>query len=141
MNVATYDPKRVILTFGANQIKGFTEGTFINVEEITDGTTRQAGADGEVARVMSTDTGIRITVTLQQTSLSNAILSAYLKADRLGGGGALPVTLTDLRGATVAAAGSAWIVKMANAEFGQELGSREWVIETGPAEYFVGGNT
>lgn len=141
MTVRTYDPKRVNVTFGASQITGYAEDTFVGIEEITDGVTRQAGADGEVARAMSSDTGVRITLTLQQTSRSNDLLSGYLRADRLsGGGGALPVTVTDLRGTTLVAAAAAWVVKSANVELGSTLGNREWTIETGPAEVHVGGN-
>jgi hypothetical protein len=50
------------------------------------------------------------------------------------------LTIKDLRGDTMFAAGSAWIVKKANTEFSQEVGTREWTFETAAAEYIAGGN-
>lgn len=140
MTVKTYDPAKVIITFGASTITGTADGTFVNIEPISDGITSQSGADGEVARAMSSDRRHRVTMTLQQTSRSNDVLSGYHEADRLsGGGGALPLTVRDLRGTTLFAA-TAWVTRLPPSEFGVELSNREWTLETGPAAYFVGGN-
>jgi len=140
MTVKTYDPAKVIVTFGASQITGFVDDSFINIEEIGDGISSVSGADGEVARAMSSDRRCRVTLTLQQTSRSNDIMSGYNEADRLsGGGGALPMTIRDLRGTTLFGA-TAWVVKKPASGFGSAVGGREWNLETGPAAYFVGGN-
>ncbi|CAP41320.1 phage structural protein [Bordetella petrii] len=140
MTVKTYDPAKVNVTFGASQITGFAEDSQVNIEEIGDGITSTSGADGEVARAMSSDRRCRVTLTLQQTSRSNDVLSGYNEADRLsGGGGALPMTVRDLRGTTLFTA-VAWVVKKPASGFGNAVGTREWVLETGPAAYFVGGN-
>lgn len=142
MTVHTYDPSRVIVTVAAATLSGFGEDTFVSIEEIGDGVTSTVGADGEVARAMSADRRCRVTITLQQTSNGNDILSALLAADRLGGGaGLFPIAVTDLRGRTVFSSSEAWVVKNPTAEFGAEVGTREWTIETGSATYFVGGNT
>lgn len=142
MTVRTYDPARVIVTVAAATLSGFAEDTFIGIEEIGDGVTSTSGADGEVARAMSSDRRCRVTITLQQTSAGNDVLSALLAADRLsGGGGIFPIAVTDLRGRTVFNSSEAWVVKNPNAEFGAEVGEREWTIETGSGTYFVGGNS
>lgn len=142
MTVHTYDPSRVIVTVAAATLSGFGEDTFVSIEEIGDGVTSTVGADGEVARAMSADRRCRVTITLQQTSAGNDILSALLAADRLGGGaGLFPIAVTDLRGRTVFSSSESWVVKNPTAEFGAEVGTREWTIETGSATYFVGGNT
>lgn len=142
MTVRTYDPSRVIVTVAAATLSGFAEDTFVNIEEIGDGVTSTVGADGEVARAMSADRRCRVTITLQQTSAGNDILSALLAADRLSGGnGLFPIAVADLRGRTVFASSEAWVVKNPAAEFGAQPGSREWTIETGNSAYFVGGNS
>ena len=93
----TYDPSRVTVTVGAAVLSGFAEDTFISIEEIGDGVTSVSGADGEVARAMSSDRRCRVTITLQQTSTGNDILSALLQADRISGGdGIFPITVADL---------------------------------------------
>ena len=129
-DVRTYASDRVAVTFGVHSLKG-----------MADGITSQAGADGEVARSMSADKRCKVTVTLQQTSQSNTVLSALHDADIASGGGApLPLLIKDLRGDTLFMASAAWIVKKPNSEFGKEAGSREWVFETAKAVYSVGGN-
>lgn len=137
----TYDPSRVIVTVAHNTLSGFAEDTFVKIEQLGDGVVSTAGADGEVARAISADRRCKVTVTLQQSSRGNDVLSALAQADRLSGGdGMFPVAIADLRGTTVFAASEAWVVKMPDAEFGAEVGTREWTLETTAAEYFVGGN-
>lgn len=139
--VRTYSPDRVKVTYGGNTIKGMADGTFITVSQITDGITSQAGADGEVARAMSADRRMRVVLTLQQTAPSNEALSTAYDADQLSGGEVpLPLSITDLRGASLFASGAAWIVKKADSGFAKEVGTREWTLETAAAAYTVGGN-
>ncbi|WP_066733542.1 phage structural protein [Cupriavidus sp. D384] len=142
MTTHTYDPARINVTVGAATLSGFAEDSFIGIEELGDGVTSKAGADGEVARAMSSDRRCRVTIKLLQTSRSNDLLSSLLQADRLSGGnGLFPVAVADLRGRSVLHASEAWVVKLPTSEFGKEVGEREWIIETGGGTYFVGGNT
>lgn len=140
-NVATYQPDKVTVLIGPAIISGFADGTFIDIEETGDGITSVAGADGEVARAKSTDPRKTVTLTLLQTSSSNDVLSALYTADRISGNATFSIAVTDLKGRTLFAASSAWIKKMAKIEFGKEVGSREWSIETADGEMFVGGNS
>lgn len=141
MGVKTYSPDRVIMTFGAHTIKGYADGTFVSIEQASDGITSEAGADGEVARAMSTDKRMKVTMTLQQTSESNDVLSDAYDRDQITRGAyILPITIEDKRGTSLFSAAQAWIVRKPNAEFGKELATREWVIETASADYTVGGN-
>ena len=140
-DVKTYASDRVAVTFGAHSVKGMKKDTFVLIEQMADGITSQAGADGEVARSMSADKRCKVTLTLQQTSQSNNVLNAFHDADIASGGAmTLPLMIKDLRGDTLFMAGEAWIVKKPNSEFGNEVGSREWVFETASATYTVGGN-
>lgn len=141
MSLKTYSPDRVIMTFGAHTIKGYADGTFVSIEQMSDGIKSEAGADGEIARAMSTDKRMKITITLQQTSESNDVLSTAYETDQITRGSfTLPVTIEDKRGTSLFAAAQAWIIRKPNAEFGKELATREWVMETARAAYMVGGN-
>ena len=81
MSVKSYAPSRVKIVMGAIALSGLAEDTFVTVAEIGEGITSVSGVDGEVARAMSRDSRLRITVTLLQTSASNAHLSALHQAD------------------------------------------------------------
>lgn len=141
MSVKTYAPNQVKIVMGALPISGLAEDTFVTVAEIGEGIASVVGVDGEVARSMSRDSRLRITLTLMQTSASNAALTALHQADRAtDGNGVVPISVTDLRGTSLHASDAAWIVKMPDAGYGAKVGSREWVIETGPAINVIGGN-
>lgn len=139
--VRTYDPKKISIVIGAHIVSGYAEDTFASVEPTGDGTQAQSGADGEVARSLSNNMLHRLTLTLQQTSMSNNALSALLALDRAsGGGGVVPLQIIDLRGSTLIAGSQAWIVQNPSVEFGAEVGDREWNIDFVATQVFIGGN-
>ena len=140
MSVKTYSADQVTVLVGVHIASGFADGTFVQIEENGDGVTSVAGADGEVARSMSTDPRKKVTLTLLQTSDTNDVLSTLYEADKISKNGTFPVTIKDLRGTTRFAASTAWVVKKANVSFGKEVESREWTIETADGAFFVGGN-
>lgn len=140
MTVKTYDPSQVALIIGGFNITGFADGSFVTVARNADAFALYIGTDGEGTRAKSSNKSGRITITLSQSSDSNAILSAILLADELSNTGVVPVLIKDNSGTSLFAAETAWIVKAPDSEFGRELGSREWIIETDNLTPFVGGN-
>jgi len=139
-NVRTYDPKRVIATFGAVILNGFAEGTFISIAGNGDKFEKVRGADGGIDRVNKNANDYSITFTLKQTSLANASLSAVLTADQTSNTGKFPLTIKDLNGTTLFFAALAWIAKDPDDEFSDSMSNREWRIDTGIAEKLTGGN-
>lgn len=125
-SLATYDPSKVYIIIGGVPLSGYADGTFVTIDEMSDGVMSQAGADGEVARSMSTDRRVEVTITLQQTSLSNAILSGLYIADKISGAGIIPILVEDLTGGTEFAAGQAWINKQASRGYSKGIETREW---------------
>jgi len=140
--VKTYNPSRVVVVMNGFSISGFADGTFVNITMQNDGITSQVGADGEIARAISTDRRCTVTITLQQTSPANDFLSGMFSMDVLTCGGLLgPLLIQDLCGETIFQASKAWVVKPADVEFGKEIMTRDWQIETAPPSiYVVGGN-
>lgn len=138
--IKTYAPDKVSVVFGGAILTGYAEDSFVKVEVSTEAFTKHVGADGEVSRTRNTDKSGMITVKLKQTSDSNDVLSAFYNTDITTLQGYLPVIVKDNVGRTLAAGSSAWIQKLPEAEFGKEIGDREWVIEVADMQYFVGGN-
>lgn len=136
----TYDPKLIVITFGAIIFTGFAEGTFVQVTRSGDIFEKQKGADGSIDRINKNAFDFRVTATLKQTSLTNDLLSAAMTADMLTNLGALPFLIKDLKGTTLFFAPQAWIAKDPDDEYGDSLGSREWQFDTGVAEKFTGGS-
>jgi hypothetical protein len=127
-DLKTYSPDKIIIIVGALAVTGVADGTFVAIEPTGDGITSESGAYGEVARAVNLDPRHTITLTLQQTSPSNDVLSAFADADKLtGGNGSFPITVTDLRGTSLFA-GTAWVTKKATATFSKGLEAKEWSL-------------
>ena len=140
LQVRSYDPKQVFVTFGVLPLSGFAEGTFISIERSGDLFEKSRGADGSIDRVNKNAFDFSVTLTLKQTSPSNDGLSAVVVADQLTNAGVFPLTVKDLNGTTLFVAPQAWIAADPTTELADTLSSREWRFDTGPAERFTGGN-
>lgn len=137
-----YDPNIVIVTFATLRIQGFAEGTFLNIERVSDLYTWKVGADGEVARSKSLDRRRLARLTLMQSSDSNDTLSGIVHLGERAPNGAdvAPFTVKDLSGRTVFEDPLAFIMRDPNVEFGVEVGPREWVFALPDPQWFTGGN-
>lgn len=135
--VRTYNPSQVVVVMNGIPMSGFADGAFVNITMPADGITSQVGADGEIARAINTDRRCTVTISLQQTSPSNAFLSTFFTMDTLTCGGTIgPLLIQDLCGETLFMASQAWVVKPADVEFSKEIATRAWQIETAPPSVY-----
>ncbi len=139
--VRTYSPAQVIVLVSGVPMTGLADGSFVEINPSNDLSTMQVGADGEVARSISSNKTCEVVITLQQTSPSNDVLSGMIEIDSLTGGVLFPISVLDLRGRTVFLASQCWISKRPSITFGQEVGDRAWTLMTGaPSVWFAGGS-
>lgn len=129
--VTTYDPKKVILTVGGTPISGYTDGTFLQVTPNSPTFTRSVGADGEVVRSKSNDNTHTITITLQQSSISNDYLSILADADKKTNRGMVPVNIKDANGTSQAFWPQCWVESDPDWNYDKEHQERSWVLHTG----------
>lgn len=137
----TYDPKKVLTTFGPVLFSGFADGTFINAVRNNPGVNLGVGSTGDAARAISNDKSGIVTITLLQSSAVNGLMSAIEKADQENGDGVLPLFIKDLKGLDLVKAGTAWIQKLADYNRGRVIadGNVVWVLETDDLDIFQGG--
>lgn len=138
--VKSYASDLVVVIVGGVPLTGFTDGTFVEIEQMGDGTSSQSGGDGEIARSFSADKRHKVTVTLQSTSDGNDVLDALYTVDGITRAGIFPILVEDLSGRTEFSAGQAWIDKRPNASLSKAVEPRAWVITTGEPEYALKGN-
>ena len=138
---ATYDPSMVKVLVGGAIIGGFADGTFVQAEYSSDFFTKTTGSDKLTTRVKQNDFSGTITLTLQQSSPSNDILSGFVALDRVNNTGVVPIAVSDLSGRTVVGTAYGWVRKPPAVEFSKEVSNREWVIDCAEMEGFIGGNT
>ena len=135
----TYDPEKVIVTFGGVPLGGWAEGSFIDIAAASKAFTRKTGADGEVVRSKSSNGCHDVTITLQASSLSNYYLSTMNIADRAAGRNLLPLSITDLNGTTLKFWPQAWVEVPDSWGYGAEASDRAWVFHTGQIAADVNG--
>jgi len=138
--VRTYDPKFITMSFGPVIFSGFMDGSFVTIAKDGNNFDKKKGADGGTDRVNKNNNDYAVTFMLKQTSLTNDALSAVMIADQLDNSGIFPLIVKDLRGTTFFFAKSAWIAKDPDWDLSEEITGREWLLHTGIAEKFTGGN-
>lgn len=136
----SWDPQQITLSFKGYEISGFMDGTFITAARAEDTWSISVGAQGDVVRVLNRNTSGTIVVTLQQTSMSNGILSQILAEDEQFYTGIGDVQIKDLRGNTLIHGEEAWVMKPADAGFGKELEAREWTLLVSKLDMKIEGN-
>lgn len=134
-----YDPGRIIVVFNGVQIQGYGPDTFVKCARDEDMFTETAGANGDVVRVRNRNRMGKVTITLQDASPSNDLLSAFAASDELTGLAYGALMVKDLNGTTLVQAANAWVKKMADIEYGSDAGIQEWTIQAAELEMFAGG--
>lgn len=79
--MAQYDPKKVNVVVAGFIALGFAEGTFINAERSVEKRSQRVGSKGDVETIKSADDTGTITITLQQSSPTNAVLKQLYNSD------------------------------------------------------------
>ena len=134
-----FDPKKVEVTVMGQTIVGFGEEK-VTVERSNPGWELTVGADGDATRVKSNDLSGTITITLQQTSPSNNLLSTLFEIDDQDNTGVVACLIQDTSGFTYVNATKAYVEKLPEASFAKTHSDRVWVLRCHNITYFLGGN-
>lgn len=125
-----YDPNQVFLSFDGNNIDGYEQGTFIEIDYRKDAFSLKIDISGSGTRSKTNDYSAEITLTLTQRSVSNQMLSTLSNADRATGGGFGVLQCRDNLGNDLFVCATAWIVKAAKVDYALESGTRVWKFQT-----------
>jgi hypothetical protein len=136
-----YNPKDVTFVFAGVVAQMVTEDGGITFTRNADMYSLSTAVDGIPTRVKSNNFSGRFTVTLQQSSPTNAEYNALATADEINGTGKGPAFLRDASGTSLVTCTTAWIVKRPDLSFNNSLQDRQWVFETGYATVVNGGNS
>ena len=122
--VTQYDSKNVNIVVGGVYLTGFAEDNLVSVEKMEDNSTYSVGAQGDVVQNVVNNPLGTITVTLAQTSPQVPYLN-----DLANRATQVEVWVNDKNTNGSVAGGTKCVVnKPAVAEYGAEVGSREFVI-------------
>jgi hypothetical protein len=138
-DLKTYDPGEIAGTFKGVPFLGFMDGTAISVSRSEDSWEMTVGSQGDGARVRKRNRSGVVTLTLQQTSPTNAKLAAIAELDEESGTGTGELFIKDLLGNDLIVAEIAWIVKPPDMEYGDTLSGREWNFACHELRMYAGG--
>jgi hypothetical protein len=138
--VRTYDPKQIYVAINGIPMTGYADGTFINITSPEDFWEKKRGADGTIDRTAKNIFDVEITLTLKGTSISNNVLSELHGLDQTFGTGKFNILVENTyQGIPILFAESAWVRKYPDTEFSDTSTNKEWMIDTGIAQYTPGG--
>ncbi len=127
MAIKEYDPRDVSVIVDGHIVTGLGDGTFVQVEKSEENYETYVGAQGEITRARNANPLGQITVTLQNTSPTNAIFNRLAKSK-----GTFAARVVDRNTGKLTAGGSeCWFEKPADREWGEETSEIEWTIIVG----------
>jgi len=128
----TYSPEEGSMIIDGNIIEQWNE---IKVAMDEDGYSFEPSTSGGGTRTKNANKAGKFTITLQQTSASNGVLSDLARS-----GDIVPCGFRDNSGNDVHESEAGYVVKQAESGYGKEVGTREWVIQCEVLEMDVRGN-
>ena len=124
------------------RVVGFMEDAMVTVTPSVDTYTPYNGADNSGARIHNGNRSANVVLSLQQTSPSNDVLTRLLQKDIRSrrNEGLFSVMIKDASGRTVATARQAYITRLPEVTYTNNMSVREWNVYAYNSEIFVGGN-
>lgn len=136
-----YSPEDVIVTIaGLVTIEGFINGSFIKIAKGDPVFEAQQSVDGQVSRVMHNASLYTVSLTLMNTSKSNAALTRLFQVDKATGRGKFPLYIKDSLGGSLFFSGTSWIQGLPDVSYGVEITEREWTLQCADVSTVIGGN-
>lgn len=135
-----YDPSQQVLSLKGQNITGFMEGTFIEIERDEDGFMTTVGSLGDVVRTRNLSRVAKCTLTLMAQAPANDLLNTIAEEDELTGDFVGEFLMKDLNANVRVHGAEAWIVKKPKIERAKEAGPIQWVIVIANCEIQAGGN-
>lgn len=135
-----YDPSQNKITLGGQDITGYAEGTFIEIERDEDGFTTTVGSLGDVVRTRNLSRVAKVTLTLMAQAPANDILDQISQDDEDTGDNVKSFQMKDLNANVRCDGPEAWVMKKPKVERAKEAGTVQWVLCVANCEIRAGGN-
>lgn len=121
--------------------RGEADGVFLSIERDADVFGDTTSTDGDVVRFKTNDHRATATLSLMNTSATNAVLSALYQLDRntSNGAGVGPFLVEDRNGTTLHTGAKCWIAKTPKVDLGGKPYLCEWKIRIANLIDFHGG--
>lgn len=131
-----------VLVAGLISLKGFVDGTFVNISKDINSFVAKRTPDGTVARIYNNDNTYTLRVTLHNGSESNDLLTKIWQLDQITKGrGKFPIFVKDLSGTDLMFSLTAWVESPPDMVKSASVDGRTWVIRCTECVINHGSNT
>lgn len=146
--LATFAPNDVTVVITqrssgiAHIVNGYSEDSIVNIERSAETFTMYTGADNTSTRIYNANKSATVTLSLQQTSASNDILSLLYANDSnsRNSSGLFSLQISDSSGRSRYFSDDAYVGVVPNSQFGNSMQVRDWVLHAHNLDTYIGGN-
>lgn len=144
--LATFSPNEVTVVITQQStglshiVGGFAEDSIVSIDRNADTFALYTGADDTNTRIYNANTSGTMTISLQQTSASNDILTAIYENDRGSRNGLFSIVVKDNSGRSNYFSEEAYIGVVPSAAIANSMQTRDWVIHAPRMTSVIGGN-
>lgn len=126
----------------AHIVSGYSEDSIVNIERSAETFTMYTGADNTSTRIYNANKSATITLSLQQTSASNDILSLLYANDSASRNstGLFSLQISDASGRSRYFSDDSYVGVVPNSAFGNSMQTRDWVLHAHNLDTYIGGN-
>lgn len=126
----------------AHIVSGFSEDSIVQIERNAETYTMYTGADNYSTRIFNSNNSAKITLSLQQTSATNDVLTSIYKKDvaTRNSTGMFSIHIKDNSGRSDYFSDDAYIGVVPNSNFNNSMQTRDWVIHAANLDSVIGGN-
>lgn len=141
MSIHSYSPEEVdFLIAGLVPVRGFVDGTFIDIRKNVTPYGLHTSTDGLNSRVYRNSNTYTAQITLSSTSESNEILTKIWQLDEITQMGKFPIIIKDNFGSSLFFSATAWIQQPADMYYSNRITDRVWIFQCTQCTFTVGGN-
>lgn len=126
----------------AHIVSGYSEDSIVNIERVAETFTMYTGADNTSTRIYNANKSAMVTLSLQQTSASNDILSLLYSNDAASrnSSGLFSLQISDASGRSRYFSDDAYVGVVPNSGFANSMQTRDWVLHAHNLDTYIGGN-
>lgn len=141
MALFSYCPEEVnVLVAGFIPLKGFVDGTFVNITKDVMPFSSARTADGTVSRLYNNDQTYTIEISLYNGSQDNDVLTKLWQLDEITQRGKFPLLIKDNSGTDLFFSTTTWIEQVPSMTKSASVDTRTWVLRSSQALINYGGN-
>lgn len=141
MAVRTYAPEDVEVSLAlVHRVTDYAEGQAVSISKDEDVFSTNKGAKDHVERIHTPDSTYTLTLSLAQTSPTNAVLTAMYGVDNASRLGMFPIFIKDASGQSVFTSPTCWIEGLPDASYSSSIETREWTIKCANTVFGLAGN-